>query len=336
MIMLILDSPSDDPRFNIAAEEYLLKETEGEYAFFYINTPSIIIGKHQNAWAEINLQWTGKHKIPVIRRISGGGTVWHDTGNLNFSFILNGEEGKLVNFRKYALPVLEYLKGSGVPAEFGKRNEILVGGLKVSGNAECVHRRRVLHHGTLLFSSNLASLEQALQTDPDRYDDKAVQSVRSKTGNISDFLPGEMDMGKFRRGLAQYISTYFAGAENYLLDASAEDRIEELIRDKYSLWKWNIGYSPRYSLEREWEIEGVQIRAAVDVEKGQIRSCRFTTPVVGQFFPGNILGKDIRTPEELAMHLTGTRHDPEAMRELLLSRGLVKTEWIDIFVEALF
>ena len=334
--MLILDSPSDDPRFNIAAEEYLLKETDREYAFFYINSPSIIIGKHQNAWAEINLPWTRKHNIPVVRRISGGGTVWHDKGNLNFSFILNGEEGKLVNFREYALPVLEYLRELGVAAVFGERNEMLIGGMKISGNAECVHRNRVLHHGTLLFSSELSRLDKALQTDPERFTDKAVQSVRSKTGNISYFLPGGMGIAEFRRGLINHIAEHFGSMEIFEPDESALNRIEELIHGKYSLWKWNIGYSPRYSLDRKWKIGKNQIRAEMQVEKGQIKTCRITVPGKDQYFPGEILGKSIRTPDELAMQLTGTRHDPDSLRELLSTRMLVEPEWIDIFVDGLF
>ena len=157
--MLILDSPYTDPRYNIAAEEYLLKETGEDYAFFYINEPSIIIGKHQNAYAEVNLDYVRQNHIKVIRRISGGGTVWHDRGNLNFSFILKGEEGKQVNFRGYAQPVVDFLDELGVEASFGPRNEILVGDLKISGNAEHIHRKRVLHHGTLLFDSDLDGRE---------------------------------------------------------------------------------------------------------------------------------------------------------------------------------
>ena len=160
--MNILDSPYTDPRYNIAAEEYLLKETEDDYAFFYVNSPSLIIGKHQNSYSEINLEYIRSNRIPVIRRISGGGTVWHDMGNLNFSFILNGEEGKLVNFREYAQPVVDFLNTLGVKASFGSRNEILVEGLKISGNAEHIHRNRVLHHGTLLFNSDLDALKRSL------------------------------------------------------------------------------------------------------------------------------------------------------------------------------
>lgn len=336
MSMLILDSPSTDPRFNIAAEEYLLKETGREFAFFYINGPSIIIGKHQNAWAEINLSWTRQNSIPVIRRISGGGTVWHDTGNLNFSFILNGQEGKLVNFREYATPVLEFLRKLGISAEFGERNEMLAGELKISGNAECVHRKRVLHHGTLLFSSELSGLEQALKTDPDRYQDRAVQSIRARTGNIRDFLIEPMEISRFRQSLVQHISGYFKGSEFYQFDASDKLRIEELIRGKYSRWTWNIGYSPKYRLKREWEIGKIKVSVELEVEKGQIRACRIGSAANDQAIRKVLLTGAVRSLDDLAVHLRGARHDPDALRLLLGSGGLVKPEWIDIFVDGLF
>lgn len=320
--MLILDSPSRVPQFNIAAEEYLLKENRQDYAFFYINDPSIIVGKHQNAWAEINLQWTRKNNIPVVRRISGGGTVWHDEGNLNFSFILNGEEGKLVNFREYASPVLDFLVKLGIPAEFGQRNEMLVGGLKISGNAEHVYRRRVLHHGTLLFSSDLSRLSKALETDPEQYKDKAVQSVRSKTGNIKDFLKEDMGIVEFRKLLLGHVFDSYKGSEIHAFSDHDISRIEELVREKYSLWKWNVGYSPRYSLKREIRIGDIRVLVELKVEKGQIKDCR--------------IEGDISDLKDLAIQLTGVAHDPDTIRDLLWDRNLVKPEWIDIFVGGLF
>jgi lipoate-protein ligase A len=287
MSMLILDSPSNDPRFNIAAEEYLMKETKEDYAFFYINDPSISIGKHQNALAEINLPWTRQHDIPVIRRMSGGGTVWHDRGNLNFSFILNGKEGELVNFRHYAGPVVEYLRGLGIGAEFGERNEILAGGLKISGNAEHIHRNRVLHHGTLLFSSDLSMLQKALDTDPDLYEDRAVQSIRSRVGNISDLLDKPMEIADFRRYLIYHVMMHFPGSEIYALSDTETGRIQELVMEKYSRWDWNMGYSPRYRLQREWMIGRIMLKTELEVEKGYIRNCRLT--VLKQFlFPDDI------------------------------------------------
>jgi len=337
--MLILDSPSTDPRFNIAAEEYLLKEMDKNFAFFYINEPSIIIGKHQNAWSEINHGWTWRNNIPVVRRISGGGTVWHDLGNLNFAFILNGKEGKLVNFREYASPVLEYLISLGIPAEFGERNEMIASGLKISGNAEHVSRKRVLHHGTLLFSSDLSNLREALDTDPDLYVDKSVQSVRSKIGNIKDFLYNTMEIKEFRQGLLTFISRHYRGSDKYVFSKPDRDRIEELVRQKYSLWSWNIGYSPTYDLEREIDMGSLRLRAELRVEKGQIKECNmsaiFGVPTM-KSEADDFEYREIRNINELAVYLTGTMHDPDSIRGLISTRDLVKPEWIDIFVEGLF
>jgi len=304
--MLILDSPSSDPRFNMAAEEYLLKETDREYAFFYINDPSVIIGKHQNAWAEVDLPWTRQHNIPVVRRMSGGGTVWHDHGNLNFSFIRDGEEGKLVNFREYAAPVMEFLKGIGIPAEFGGRNEMLAGGLKISGNAEHVHRKRVLHHGTLLFSSDLSMLQNALNTDPDMYEDKAVQSIRSKVGNIRDFLKKPMEIDDFRRQLIAHTMFFSPGSKILALTDDETQRIQELVRDKYGLWKWNIGYSPKYKLRREWMIGRIRLKAELLVEKGHIIDCRLTLLAT---YPAHA---DIPSGESIAPDLLNGEHITQA------------------------
>jgi lipoate-protein ligase A len=403
--MLILDSPSNDPAFNIAAEEYLLKEKTEEYAFFYINDPSVIIGKHQNALAEINLPWTRQHDIPVIRRLSGGGTVWHDRGNLNFSFIRNGEQGKLVNFREYAAPVLACLKGMGLEAEFGDRNEMLAGGIKISGNAEHIHRNRVLHHGTLLYSSDLTRLKNALDMDPDLYEDKAVQSIRSRVGNICDLLEKPMDIADFRRQVIARVIMESPGSEIYALTDLETERIQELVTGKYDSWEWNMGYSPRYRLRHEWMIGRVLMETELEVEKGHIKTCRLT--VLKQFLtsgvtiPGeegksmlpddsivtgakdygdldDILGearpapvhsgsdtpggsnppggsdshegsgathpgqgtdpavRDARRLEYLAGALTGQRHDPAVLREMISEGELVKPGWIDTFVKGLF
>lgn len=320
--MQILDSPSTDPHFNIAAEEYLMKESTSDYAFFYINDPSVIVGKHQNAWAEVNIPWTREHNIPVVRRISGGGTVWHDQGNLNFSFILNGEEGRLVDFRRYAWPILDFLMGMGLPAEFGKRNEMLIRGLKISGNAEHIWRKRVLHHGTLLYSADLNRLQQSLDSDPERFTSKAVQSVRSRTANIADFLEGPRDISEFRKNLLEYITAHFERSGVHHLTEKDYASIGRLVKEKYSQWKWNIGYSPRYSLERELILEGITVHAELSVEKGQIRDCKLRGGIEGL--------------PELAMQLIGIEHEPGRIVELLRARKLVGEQWIDKFVKALF
>ena len=323
--MLILDSPSTDPYFNIAAEEYLLKETGGDFTFIYVNDPSIIIGKHQNAYAEINMPYIQEKEIPVVRRISGGGTVWHDPGNVNFSFILKGKEGQLVNFREYAAPVLSFLQNLNIPAEFGSRNEILVEGNKISGNAEHVYRNRVLHHGTLLFSSDLGALQAALGTEHGKYRDRAVQSIPSKVVNIREFLDPKVKVSTFRKNLVLHLSAFFKGSERYELSRNDMAGVKELVSQKYGTWQWNIGYSPRYQLSREINWNGHPVLIHLEVEKGKI------------------IGLDIKSGDadpalfdRLPGMLAGVDHDPGEVRERLSGSGLVNPRLIDYFVKVIF
>jgi lipoate-protein ligase A len=323
--MLILDSQSTDPYFNIAAEEFLLKERDGDFTFIYVNNPSIIIGKHQNAYAEINLPYILENGIPVVRRISGGGTVWHDPGNVNFSFILNGKEGQLVNFREYATPVLNFLQNLMIPAEFGSRNEILVEGKKISGNAEHVYRKRVLHHGTLLFSSDLFALEDALRTEHGKYQDRAVRSIRSKVVNIMDFLETGTDVSAFRKGLIGYLSGFFEDSQRYELSETDTLRIRDLVNQKYSTWKWNIGYSPRYKMTRESDWDGRPVMINMEVEKGRIKEIIIKSD-----------DADHELFERLATVLTGVEHEPGEIGERMSEQGLDNPRLIDYFVKAIF
>jgi lipoate-protein ligase A len=277
--------------------------------------------------------------------------------------MLNGEEGKLVNFREYVAPILDYLVGLGIPAKFGERNEILAGDVKISGNAEHIHRNRVLHHGTLLFSSDLDKLRTALDTKPELYVDKAVQSIRSEVGNIRDFLNKETGIEDFRRQLIAHIMFHFPGSEIFTLSDEEAGRIRKLVAEKYSLWKWNIGYFPKYQLEREWSLGRIRLKAELNVEKGKISGCRLA--VTRQYLspdddssaeileitgPDNEYGRDAkdygnledilsehtRDLDTLAQHIIGQSHDPESLRAYLSERKLVNPEWIDNFVKGLF
>jgi len=325
LTMLILDSPSTDPYFNVAAEEYLLKEKEDDYVFIYVNEPSIIIGKHQNAYAEINLPYVLEKKLPVVRRISGGGTVWHDLGNVNFSFILNGEEGQLVNFRQYASPVLSYLQGLRIPAEFGSRNELLAAGEKISGNAEHVYRSRVLHHGTLLFSSDLHAMRTALGREPGKYSDRAVQSVPSPVVNLGDFLSPGMDTSMFRKNLLDHLSGAFEDSQKFVLSQADLEQVNGLVSRKYSTWEWNIGYSPKYRMNREAEWDGRKIRIQLEVEKGKILGISITSD-----------DADHELLDRLSRILEGADHEPGQIQQRIWQSGLVNPRQIDNFMKAIF
>jgi lipoate-protein ligase A len=276
-----------DPFFNLAAEEYFLKESDQEFLILYINDPSVIIGKHQNAYGEINLEYVRENHIKVVRRISGGGTVWHDHGNLNFSFIRNGKEGNLVNFFKYSVPILDVLHKLDLNAEFKGKNSITINGLKISGMAEHIHKNRVLHHGTLLFKSDLSALVEALRADSAKYHSRAVKSVRSRTANISDLLNEKLEMAELRDEIFNHVMELNTGSDFYNLTASDHKAIQRLVHDKYSTWEWNFGYSPNYIFERKVIISGHNIDIFLRIEKGVIVEAKLS----GDIFPESAVKK---------------------------------------------
>lgn len=236
----ILISTSQDPCLNLAAEEFCFRDEEQDYTLLYTNRPSVVVGKHQNIYKEINYRYVHEHGIALARRMSGGGTVYHDEGNLNFSFICNGKAGQMVNFRKYAAPVLGYLRGLNPGFYFSERNDIMIGGKKVSGNAEHIRKTRALHHGTLLFDSNLKHLRQTLADNSSKYMDRSVESVRKSVTNITAHTGQKPTMIKFTEGLANHLgqAAYFDPAEN--------KEIVRLCQEKYRSREWIIGYSPKY------------------------------------------------------------------------------------------
>jgi lipoate-protein ligase A len=301
--MICINSPHTNPYFNLASEEYLLKCKSQEIFLLYRNTPSIVVGKHQITLAEINLPFVQERAIPVARRISGGGTVFHDLGNLNFAFFTNGKEGELVNYRKATRPVIEAMAKIGLKVSLGKRNELLLKGLKISGTASHVYKQRVLHHGTLLFSSEMGDLSQALLTGQESFTDRAVKSVRSRVTNISDHLSGAMDVEEFQRMLYDHMLQSNSGAEKYQYDEEDLKGIEELRDNKFATWEWNFGYSPRYQFNKSLPFGEGLINLRMNVEKGIIRELK----IDGDF----ISIKNIHALEE---KLTGTIHDPESLR----------------------
>jgi len=301
--MLCIVSSHTNPYFNLAAEEYLLRCKQQEVFFLYRNIPSIVVGKHQNTLAEINLPFVQERSIPVARRISGGGTVFHDLGNLNFAFFTNGKEGDLVNYPKATRPVIEAMGKMGLKVSLGKRNELLINGLKISGTASHVFKQRVLHHGTLLFSSKMGDLSEALLPGEDRFTDRAVKSVRSRVTNIKDHLKEKMDVEEFQNKLFQSIQNSLPDAEEYEFSPEELEMIRDLRDTKFSTWEWNFGYSPRYQFNKSIAFGEGFINLGMNVEKGIIRELKFD----GEF----LTGKNIHVLEE---KLLGSIHDPESLR----------------------
>ncbi|MEI6682191.1 MAG: lipoate--protein ligase [Bacteroidota bacterium] len=306
--MLIIRRHNTDPYFNLATEEYVLKNFEEDSFMLWRNAPSIIVGKHQNTLAEINVDYVKSNNIPVVRRLSGGGAVFHDLGNLNFTFIQKGHEESLIDFRKYTLPILEVLEKIGINARFEGRNDLTIDGMKFSGNAEHIWKNRVLHHGTLLFSAHMPDLAAALHADPLKFTDKAVKSVRSRVTNISEHLKEPIDVLQFATLIQEHIAEKYPDAK--FLDLTAEDheKIYELVRNKYNTWEWNFGYSPNYNFKKIVRTEkSGTIEFDLDVHNGIIQHIK----IFGDYF-SKFDTEDIETA------LTGVAHQEPVIRETLL------------------
>lgn len=273
--MIIINRPQTDPYFNLAAEEYLIKNTTEPLFMLWQNASAVVIGKHQNALKEINLQFLQEKNIPVIRRISGGGTVYHDLGNLNYSFINFGARESLVNFKKYSAPILEVLHSMGVNAELVGKSDLKIKGFKFSGNASHVYKNKVLHHGTLLFSSELNTLNSSIQSKVNQFSDKAVASNRSAVTNIQSHLPIELSLQEFQNAIISHILDKFPDTTVRDFTAFELEAIYALAETKYKTWEWNFGYSPRYQYKGILTVRKTHYPFRLEIKNGKIESITF-------------------------------------------------------------
>ncbi|KUJ90168.1 MAG: lipoyltransferase and lipoate-protein ligase [Thermoanaerobacter thermocopriae] len=304
--MLYIYNKNTNPYFNLAAEEYVLKEFQEECFMLWRNEPSIIVGKNQNTLAEINLDYVRQHKIPVVRRLSGGGAVFHDLGNLNFTFIVNEDVSSFSDFRRFTQPIIDVLRKLSINAEFSGRNDITIDGKKISGNAQYYYKNRILHHGTLLFSSSITDLSAALKVRPVKFEDKGVKSVSKRVTNISEHLKEPITIEKFIDLIMNHIREQTDESEMYEFTQEDIQKIEKLVREKYSTWEWNFGTSPDYSFKNEKKFTGGTVEVNLNVEKGIIKDIK----IYGDFF-----GKyDVSEVENL---LKGVKHSEEEIKKVL-------------------
>jgi lipoate---protein ligase len=307
--MLFIDNKGiTDPRINLAIEEYALKNLDinETYLLFYINEPSIIIGKNQNTIEEINTEYVERNGIHVVRRLSGGGAVYHDLGNLNFSFITKDDGESFLNFRKFTEPVIEALRKLGVHAELSGRNDIVVEGRKISGNAQFATRGRMFSHGTLLFDSEIEHVVSALNVKKDKIESKGIKSIRSRVANISEFLKEKMTIEEFRSVLLESIFGKDKDIPEYVLTEEDWANIQKLSKERYQNWDWNYGKSPKFNLQHSHRFPVGQIDVRLEVQKGIIENCK----IYGDFF-------GVRDVKEIEEKLIGKRYEKSEIETAL-------------------
>lgn len=282
MSLRSIRNESTNPFFNLALEEYAIKylDPQEDYVILWQNRPSVIIGRHQNTLEEINHEYVKENNIQVVRRLSGGGAVYHDLGNLNFTFITTRDEGQGPDFRKFTLPVIKALARLGVKAELSGRNDLVIDGKKFSGNAQYFYQNRVLHHGTILYDSDLDVVQKVLNVKTEKIASKGIKSVRSRVTNIKEYLTSDLSVEKFKELLLKTLLEGEEEKQELILTEKDRAKIEEIMQKRYATWEWNYGQSPPFNFKKSRRFPGGSIEVRLDVKKGIIESCK----IYGDFF----------------------------------------------------
>ena len=305
---LIDNNNITDPYLNLALEEFCLRNLDAgfDYLLFYVNKPSVVVGKHQNPFQEFNFEYAQENGIQLVRRISGGGAVYHDEGNLNFSFITGFHRQKLDYFKKRIQPIVASLHHLGIPAEMTDKNNIVVETKKISGNSQYTNINRMLSHGTLLFDSDLQALANSLDATLEVVKSRGIQSIKSDVTNIAEYLPHRMDMQTFRKKLTESLSDVYEDLKAYQLTGEDWDGIYQLCENKYKSWNWTFGKSPDFVVRQDFKYNDEDFESAVHVSGGVIKKIDIRNGLSGQAGIGC-----------LRLKLIGERYDLNMMKKFL-------------------
>ena len=325
--MKLLINKFTDPEFNLALEEYALTQLRQEMIILWRNSASVIIGKNQNAIEEIDVDYTRNNNINVIRRQSGGGAVFHDLGNINFTIIGRIGSNDFNNYEKFTAPICAFLQSLGINAKLEGRNDLVINGLKFSGNAQAVKNDWIMHHGTLLFNADMSHLAKALKPKPAKIESKGIKSIRNRVTNISSHLPYPIEVDEFFDKLVNYIRESSSDIVDYELTEEDVLSVSRLVGCKYGTWDWNIGKSPEYNYVKSTQFSSGRIDLYLKVKNGNIEEAA----IYGDFF--GILDKS-----KLEQQITGIRHDKEFLKRSLAGvclqdyiHGITTEEFLDLF-----
>ena len=311
--MIYIISDTNETAFNIASEEYAFKKLLDEDMIFmlWINKPSIIVGRHQNTIEEINRDYVKENGIEVVRRISGGGAIYHDYNNLNYTIISKESEDKAFDFKSFSVPVIKTLESLGVKAEFTGRNDLEIDGKKFCGNAQAYINGRIMHHGCLLFDVDLSVLAKALKVSKDKIESKGVKSVRARVTNIVNELPEKIDVIQFRDLLLEYMKKEYPEIHEYKFNEEDIKEIEKSRKEKFGNWDWNYGKSPEYNITRSHKFEKGKIEIYANVIESKIDNIK----IYGDFFGI----EDVSAVEDI---LKGVKYEREDVLKVLNSINL--------------
>ena len=307
--MKYIESLSNNPYYNLAFEEYCFKNLtrDEDFVYLWINSPTIVVGKNQNTLEEINLEYIKKNNINVVRRITGGGAVYHDLGNLNFSIFTNAIGKEKIDFGQINIPILKSLEKFGIKAELSGRNDLTLDGKKISGIAQSVWKKRILNHGTILFDTDLGVLSEALNVKADNMESKGVKSVKSRVTNIKPYMTDDISILEFKDMLLKHIFKDI-GEEptEFKLSTEQLEEIQTLYEDRYSKWEWNYGESPDFGWKNYKRFTSGSIELRLQIKAGLIQDAK----IYGDFFGT----KEVSGLEE---KLKGVKYDKEDIEALL-------------------
>lgn len=331
--MIYIDSGSNDPSYNIAFEEYafeVLSEKEDVF-YLWINSPCIVVGKNQNTIEEVNRKYTEEHGIRIVRRRSGGGAVYHDKNTINYTIITRKGREEAFDFKAFSIPVIEYLKTLGVDAYFSGRNDLLIDDQKFCGNAQMIRGDKIMHHGCMLFDTDLGVLQEALCVDSEKYESKGKKSVRSRVCNLKSFISpktGILTMENFKEGLKEYMMER-TGMKEYFLREEELQKVLELKKNRNDNPAWVYGENPPFTVKNKKRYPFGTVEILMEVEKGVLKDLHF----YGDFF-------GVEEIDDLTACLKGSDYEKGALRERLKDidlslyiHGMEKEELINLLTD---